>query len=104
HDHATDELWTKVALKRPPIRFPSHVGIAGHAFKHNQVVQVPDPYGDDRFNPEPDRRSGFVTRNLLTAPLKDLDGKPLGVLQAVNKITVPFSGDDVALIPLLREP
>jgi phosphoserine phosphatase len=103
HDPKTGELWTKVALKSPPIRAPSHVGIVGHAFTHNQVVQVLEPYLDPRFNPEPDRRSGFVTRNLLSAPLKDLDGKPLGVIQAVNKITVPFSGDDVALIQLLAE-
>src|SRR5436189_133049 len=75
----------------------------GHAFTYNQVVQVLEPYLDPRFNAEPDRHSGFVTRNLLSAPLKDLDGKPLGVIQAVNKHTVPFSGDDVALIQLLAE-
>jgi phosphoserine phosphatase len=103
HDPKTGELWTKVALKSPPIRAPSHVGIVGHAFTHNEVVQVLDPYLDPRFNPEPDRRSGFVTRNLLSAPMKDLDGRPLGVIQAVNKLTVPFSGDDVALVQLLAE-
>ena len=103
HDPRTGELWTKVALKSPPIRAPSHVGIVGHAFTHNEVVQVLEPYLDPRFNPEPDRRSGFVTRNLLSAPMKGLDGRPLGVVQAVNKITTPFSGDDVALIQLLAE-
>ena len=65
HDPKTGDLWTKVALKSPPIRAPSHVGIVGHAFTHNQVVQVLEPYLDPRFNAEPDRRSGFVTRNLL---------------------------------------
>jgi phosphoserine phosphatase len=103
HDPRNGELWTKVALKSPPIRCPAHVGIVGHAFNRNEVVQVTDPYGDPRFNPEPDRRTGFVTRNLLTAPLKDLDGRPLGVIQAVNKIACPFSDDDVALIQLLAE-
>ena len=103
HDPRTHELWTKVALKSPPIRVPAHVGVVGHAFTHNQVVQVPEPYGDPRFNPEPDRRSGFVTRNLLSAPMKDLDGRPLGVIQAINKADGAFSGDDVALIQLLAE-
>ena len=103
HDPRTGELWTKVALKSPPIRVPTHVGVVGHAFTHNQVVQVPEPYLDPRFNPEPDRRSGFVTRNLLSAPMKDLDGKPLGVIQAINKPSGPFNGDDVALIQLLAE-
>ena len=103
YDPMTGELWTKVALKSPPIRALSHVGIVGHSFTNNVVLQVLDPYRDPRFNPEPDRRSGFLTRNLLAAPLKDLDGRPLGVIQAVNKITVPFGGDDVALIQLLAE-
>lgn len=103
HDPRTGELWTKVALKSPPIRVLCNVGIVGHAFTHNQVLQVLEPYRDPRFNPEPDRRSGFVTRNLLTAPLKDLDGRPLGVIQAVNKVCVPFSVNDVALIQLLAE-
>lgn len=103
HDPASGELWTKVALKNPPIRVPAHVGIVGHAFKHGQVVQVPEPYLDPRFNPEPDRRTGFVTRNLLSAPMRDLDGKPLGVIQAINKTTGGFNDDDVALIQLLSE-
>ena len=103
HDPRTGELWTKVALKSPSIRVPCHVGIVGHAFTHNQVVQVLEPYLDPRFNPEPDRRTGFVTRNLLSAPMKDLDGRPLGVIQAINKLHAPFSNDDVALVQLLAE-
>ena len=51
----------------------------GYCFTHAELVCVADPYHDPRFNPEPDRKSGFVTRNLLTAPMLDLDGRPLGV-------------------------
>lgn len=103
YDPRTGELWSKVALRSPPIRVPSHLGIVGHTFTHDQVVQVVEPYHDPRFNSEPDRRTGFVTRNLLSAPMKDLNGKPLGVIQAINKVAVPFGGDDVALVQLLAE-
>ena len=113
HDEAADELWTKVALKSKEIRVPCHAGIVGHAFQQNQVVHVPDPYQDGRFNPEPDRRSGFVTRNLLSAPMAGVDGKPLGVIQAVNKChpsagpsgncVAPFAASDLSLIQLLAE-
>ena len=103
HDPEHKELWTKVALKSNQIRVPCHVGIVGYAFTHNEVVLVLDPYRDPRFNPEPDRKSGFVTRNLLSAPMADLDGKPLGVVQAVNKVDQPFGPGDVALIQLLAE-
>lgn len=103
YDEKRHELWTKVALKSAPIRVPCDKGIVGCAFTHNEVLQVLDPYADPRFNSEPDRRTGFVTRNLLTAPMQDLDGKPLGVIQAVNKFSVPFSGADSALVQLLAE-
>src|SRR3712207_8243770 len=43
------------------IRVPCNRGIVGAAFTNNCVVHVSEPYKDPRFNPEPDRRTGFVT-------------------------------------------
>src|SRR5581483_11937995 len=86
HDPGTDELWTKVALGTKQIRVPASSGIVGYVFKSNQLFHCRKPYEDPRFNPEPDKRSGFVTRNLLTAPMVDLKRNPVGVIQAVNKI------------------
>lgn len=103
HDLLTNELWTKVALQSGEIRVPCSAGIVGHAFTRNEVVHVADPYSDPHFNPEPDRRTGFVTRNLLSAPVPGLDGKPIGVIQAVNKRHVPFFQNDLAMIQLLAE-
>jgi phosphoserine phosphatase len=103
HDAETRELWTRVALGSTEIRVPSTAGIVGAAFTGNTVVHVDDPYHDPRFNPEPDRRTGFVTRNLLSAPMADLEGKPAGVVQAVNKRGGSFDDCDLALIRLLGE-
>ncbi len=103
HDPETDELWTKVALGAKEIRVPSSAGIVGHVFRTNELLEVADPYGDSRFNREIDRRSGFVTRNLLTVPLKDINGMALGVLQAVNRIGGGFTGGDRALVELLAD-
>lgn len=103
HDPATDQLWTKVALHAQPIRVPSSAGIVGHVFKSNLILHVPDPYNDPRFNPEPDRRNNFVTRNLLTAPMLDLNGGPVGVIQAVNKRGGAFNAGDEALVELLSD-
>lgn len=104
HDDATDELWTKVALGSREIRVPSRAGIVGWVFQNNEVLHVPRPYEDSRFNPEPDRRSGFVTRNLLTAPMVDLQRRPLGVVQAVNNTRGGgFEATDLALVQLLAD-
>jgi sigma-B regulation protein RsbU (phosphoserine phosphatase) len=103
HDPETAQLWTKIALNSKEIRVPCTAGIVGHAFSTNSLVQVSDPYHDARFNPEPDRRSGFVTRNLLTCPMVGVDGKPLGVIQAVNKRIGQFEKQDPAMIQLLAD-
>lgn len=103
HDPVTDELWTKVALQTREIRVPSSAGIVGHVFKSNTLLHVPEPYQDPRFNPEPDRRNNFLTRNLLTAPMPDLECRPVGVIQAVNKRGGAFDPGDQALLGLLAD-
>jgi sigma-B regulation protein RsbU (phosphoserine phosphatase) len=103
HDPATNELWTKVATQSKEIRVPSTAGIVGQAFTNNTIVDVPDPYNDARFNPEPDRRTGFVTRNLLTTPMVGIDQNPLGAIQAVNKRGHKFEPVDTAILQLLAD-
>src|SRR5688572_19368615 len=52
HDPASNELWTKVALQTSEIRVPAGAGIVGATFMSNQVLHVPEPYSDARFNRE----------------------------------------------------
>ena len=86
------------------IRVPSAAGIVGFVFQENRLFHCKKPYEDPRFNPEPDRRSGFVTRNLLTAPMVDLKRNPVGVIQAVNKSSAAgFTEADESLIQLLAD-
>ena len=103
HDPQRRQLWTKVALRAGEIRVPDTAGIVGHVFQTGQIVEVPRPYEDARFNPEIDRHSGFVTRNLLSAPLKDIDGRTIGVLQALNRRVGGFTSNDWALVELLAD-
>jgi len=101
HDAGTGELWTKVALGANTIRVPVGAGIVGYVFKTNKLLNIPDAYADARFNREVDRVTGFVTRNLLSVPMIDLKGRPLGVIQAVNKIGGTFGPEDEETIELL---
>jgi len=43
---------------------------------------TPDAYKDERFNRETDQYTGFKTRDILTVPMFDMDGKPVGIIQA----------------------
>jgi len=101
HDPPSRQLWTRVALGAREIRVPDTAGIVGHVFQTNRLLRVARPYEDPRFNPEIDRRSGFVTRNLLTAPARDMSGRPIGVLQVVNRKGGEFTEYDEALIDIL---
>jgi len=103
HDGLPDELVTKVATGTGEIRVPARAGIVGSVFKSNRLINIPIAYEDLRFNREVDRRLGFVTRNLLTCPMVNLAGQPIGVIQAVNKFDGAFSGSDELLIQLLAD-
>jgi serine phosphatase RsbU (regulator of sigma subunit) len=103
HDRPRAQLWTKVALQSAEIRVPDAAGIVGAAFTSNEVLHVPSPYDDPRFNREVDRKTGFVTRNIVAAPMSDIARQPTGVLQAINKKGGNFSPGDLALIQLLAD-
>ena len=76
YDPKTDQLWSLVAtgMKRDEIRIPSGHGVAGWVFQHKTPVKINDAYSDPRFYSEVDRRSGFVTRNILCIPILNQPG------------------------------
>ena len=103
HDPNQQVLWTRIALGSNEIRVPDSAGIVGHVFQTNVRLVIPDAYADERFNQEIDRRTGFITRNLLTIPLPDITDRPIGVLQVVNKIGGSFLPGDETMIELLAD-
>ena len=86
-DRDKNELWSRVALGAGvgEIRLAMGFGIAGTVAATGETVNIPDAYADPRFNPEPDKRSGYRTRSLLTFPMTGQNGRVIGVFQVVNK-------------------
>ena len=86
-DREKREIWSKVALGSEigEIRQAVGVGIAGTVAATGETINIRNAYADKRFNPEPDRRSGYRTTSLLTFPLTGESGKVIGVFQVVNK-------------------
>jgi adenylate cyclase len=99
-DFARHELWSKVAEGTgiSEIRFPIDRGISGYVVSTGQMVNIPDAYEDPRFNPEIDSKTGYHTRSILCAPLKDESGKIIGALQVLNKKSGIFTTQDEKLI------
>jgi len=99
-DPVTGELWSKVAegAGMKEIRVPAGVGIVGWVVKQGRILNVPEAYDDERFNPEVDRRTGYHTHTILCAPVRNADGKVFGAVQVINKNLGAFTGDDEALL------
>jgi len=95
-DQKTGELWSQVAqgLDSYEIRFPSHLGIAGTVFTTGETINIPDAYADNRFNPEVDKKTGYRTRSILCQPVRNKNGRTIGVTQILNKKGGPFTSTD----------
>jgi HD-GYP domain-containing protein (c-di-GMP phosphodiesterase class II) len=86
-DRERGEIWSRVALGTGAgeIRQAIGVGIAGLVAATGEAVNIPDAYDDPRFNPEPDQRTGYRTKSLLTFPMTGQNDRVIGVFQVVNK-------------------
>jgi HD-GYP domain-containing protein (c-di-GMP phosphodiesterase class II) len=91
-DAEKDELYSKIALGLTgEIRVKVGTGLAGFVAATGELVNVEDVATDSRFAIKFDKEGGYVTKNLLTVPLKNHNGKVIGVLQAINKLDGNFN-------------
>jgi adenylate cyclase len=94
----TGELWSKVATADGEtlmeIRIPANRGIAGYVASTGQLLNIPDAYKDPRFDPSTDKKTGYVTRNILCMPVFNSGGDLIGVTQLINKHQGSFTSSD----------
>jgi adenylate cyclase len=100
HDASTGELYSRVAqgIRTHEIRILDNAGIAGAVFHSGVGEIVSDAYGDERFNAEVDKETGFKTESILCAPVKNAKGEIIGVAQVLNKAEGAFSDLDMAVL------
>ncbi len=88
----------------------NHKSISGYVASTGETLNIPDVYDistDEvpyRFDPRYDQEAHYITRSMLTIPLKKNQDEVIGVMQLINAQNdtyevVPFSEDD---IPLFR--
>jgi signal transduction histidine kinase len=102
-DEARDELVSRVVHGGDvrSIRLRTGQGIAGYVARTGKPLHVRDPYKDPRFSPEWDMISGYRTRSILAAPMKNHLGKTIGVVQVLNKRSGEFSDTDSVVLAAL---
>ncbi len=76
-------------------------GLAGAVFRSgtSQITNRPqDAVEHDR---EVERRTGFATETMMTVPLKYQAGRPVGVMQILNKQSGDFDEHDLAVLEII---
>jgi adenylate cyclase len=66
----------------------NEASVAGYCASRGEIVNVPDAYVDPRFDRKVDKMTGYVTKQILVAPIIQGEGPEavVGVLQVINKI------------------
>ncbi len=102
-DEETGEIWSKVFKgdEITEIRLPIGKGIAGYVAQTGETINLTDAYQDPRFNPEVDMKTGYRTKTVLCRPIKDKDGKIVGVFQLINKKDGIFTKKDEEMLDAL---
>ncbi len=102
-DAATGELRARIADLPAPheLRLPPGQGIAGWVAETGSTANLSYAASDPRHFGGIDRETGFVTRTLLSVPVRDGGRAIRGVLQVLNKRGGVFSREDEAFLHTL---
>jgi len=102
-DHQRNQVWSRVLTEGDvpagvdavrEIRLPlDGRSLAAEVARTGHVLRIDEPYGDPRFDPSVDARTGYRTRSILVVPIDSRDHARLGVLQAVNRREGPFQAE-----------
>ncbi len=86
-DSTGKKLYTKVAHGVDKIEIDIDFGVVGACIRDGKTLIINDPYNDDRFHSDVDKKTGFVTKSILAHPLIDSKGDIIGAIQVLNKKT-----------------
>jgi HD-GYP domain-containing protein (c-di-GMP phosphodiesterase class II) len=75
------------------VRLKKGEGIAGWVAEKGEAIIIHDVQSDQRFFKTADKRSTFITRDMVCVPVKTKD-KVIGVLEAINRKNGIFDEED----------
>ncbi len=84
-DEENKNLYTKVAHGVDLLVIDINKGVVGECIKTQKPLIINEPYCYDKFLPEVDIKTGFITRSILAQPLFNSRGQIIGAIQALNK-------------------
>ncbi len=88
-------LWTKVSDGIGRIVISLNSGIVGDTYQSMKPQVVNAPYDDARFLNKIDKKSGYVTKNIITVPIFNSKRAVIGVIQLLNKLKGDYDDSDL---------
>ncbi len=76
-------------------------GIAGAVFASGELRVSEDMNSEEEHDKEVGEQVEYITRNMVTVPLKSIEGDPIGVMQVLNKAEGIFTQADVDILAIL---
>ena len=93
-DNTAKSLWTTLSDGVEKIVIPSSSGLVGLTLKERKPIVENNPYSNKAFFPDVDKKTGFHTNNVITAPIFNSRREIIGILQLLNK-DEDFDNEDV---------
>jgi len=97
-DKEDEILWTKLSDGIGRIVIGLDSGIVGVTYETNEPQIVNNPYEDERFLQNIDKKSGYTTKNMITVPIFDSKRNVMGIIQLLNKKRFDFDSKDLELL------
>jgi len=94
YDAKADKMWTTLADGVEKIILPADKGLVGYTRKVRKPVMANEAYSHPEFLPEIDATTGYITKNIITAPIFSSKREIIGVMELLNK-EEGFDDEDV---------
>lgn len=91
-------LWTKLSDGIGRIVISLDSGIVGDTYSKKKPQVVNEPYEDERFLQNIDKKSGYKTENMITVPIFDSKRDVMGIIQLLNKSRYDFDDEDLEML------
>ena len=85
YNEAENKLWTTLADGVEKIVVPFDMGIVGQTIRIQKPIMENEAYNNPNFLSDVDMRTGYYTKNILTAPIFNSKREIVGVLELLNK-------------------
>ncbi|WP_457747119.1 GAF domain-containing protein [Sulfurimonas sp.] len=85
YEQSTKELWTTLSDGVDKIKVSADKGLVGKTINERKPLQANNAYAHPAFLRDIDKKTGYITHSIITAPIFSSSREIIGVLELLNK-------------------